>query len=291
MGKMTLNVSFYVGFVDLGGGYFQVKSFFYPKYCLSTSSGALTVLFTCNSADPNQRFRVTTEIAVNALTSDQIVNTMQSQKQMAENGQTNGTDYQALKNILLASLSMVDVFDDSFVILPNGTTYKPTLQEWANAVDGAGNLDPNLKVYTKSAKLIGTVDRVLGVTQLVIAVGEDQQMFNADIEAGRIPGNNTLAYITAWAAQTATTTLIVSQACIPSTFFGGTGPCVIGAVTAGVSVGYVVEEQVLFTFESVLTQPNVCAAIALIKWGGNLLPPAEEQALNAYIDLFGWLCN
>ncbi|NJS41854.1 hypothetical protein HC766_06080, partial [Candidatus Gracilibacteria bacterium] len=35
------------GFVDLGGGYFQVKSFFYPKYCLSTSSGALTVLFTC----------------------------------------------------------------------------------------------------------------------------------------------------------------------------------------------------------------------------------------------------
>ncbi|NJS42339.1 hypothetical protein HC766_09610 [Candidatus Gracilibacteria bacterium] len=138
---------------------------------------------------------MTTEIAVNALTSDQIVNTMQSQKQMAENGQTNGTDYQALKNILLASLSMVDVFDDSFVILPNGTTYKPTLQEWANAVDGAGNLDPNLKVYTKSAKLIGTVDRVLGVTQLVIAVGEDRSMFTADIEAGRIPGNNTLAYI------------------------------------------------------------------------------------------------
>ncbi|NJL96543.1 hypothetical protein HC864_01850 [Candidatus Gracilibacteria bacterium] len=57
-------MSFYVGFVDLGGGYFQVKSFFYPKYCLSTSSGALTVMFTCNSGDPNQRFRVTTDTIV-----------------------------------------------------------------------------------------------------------------------------------------------------------------------------------------------------------------------------------
>jgi hypothetical protein len=48
----------------LGNGYYNIKSFFYPRYCLSTSSGALTILFTCNPSDPNQRFRVVTESVV-----------------------------------------------------------------------------------------------------------------------------------------------------------------------------------------------------------------------------------
>ncbi|NJK70699.1 MAG: hypothetical protein HC932_00295 [Thermales bacterium] len=279
------------GFVDLGGGYFQVKSFFYPKYCLSTSSGALTVMFTCNSGDPNQRFRVSTEIVVNALTSDQIVNTMQSQKQMAESGQTNGANYQALKNLLLGSLSMTKVFDNSYIVLANGSIYKPSLLDWANLVDGNANLDPNLKVFTKEAKLIGNIGELINFTQLVMAVGEDEKMFESDIQNGIIPGNDTLAFITGWATEKATTSFIITTACVPSAFTLTTAPCVIGAVTAGVSVGNATQTQTKFVFERVLTQGNVCASISLLKWGISFLPQSDQIALDAYLAVYGWVCN
>jgi hypothetical protein len=45
------------GFVDIGGGYHQIKSFFYPKYCLSTGVTNVTYMALCNTNDPHQKIK------------------------------------------------------------------------------------------------------------------------------------------------------------------------------------------------------------------------------------------
>jgi hypothetical protein len=60
------------GFTDIGNGYYQVRSFFFPKYCLSTGT-TNPVMALCNVNDLSQLFPINSEIKTTSITNYAIL--------------------------------------------------------------------------------------------------------------------------------------------------------------------------------------------------------------------------
>ena len=247
--------------------------------------GTLTHMWSCSYTwtNPNQIFKIGTLDTqfVNTISSQLLLNGVSNLKSMANiSGNLNQPYYQDFKNLLTTGLSFRDIITKGRILMPDGTFYKPTLEEYAFAAKNGyfANMGPNWSFVLENGKVISRVLNVAQWIPFVVEGTKDYQNIQASQNPSIVPFPNAIATFTGILAGNATTTFIIGTGCttavVATAGLGGI-PCVIVAVSGGVVVGEIVETSTGFVFNEILTKQNVANVYRVSK-------RELEEGKNAY---------